>query len=306
MTRHLGLIDATARRNAFGRQLQSFEADLAIEGIGDEPLRAVFIRAPWIERVGPGVDVLAEYDGHPVAIREGAVLACAFHPELTDDSADPRTVHGNHDEARNRARRGGEALRDPRAERLAKILVGYSTEGEGGRDRRDRRRDRRRAAAAGRLRGGAEGRRQPDHERRARGQTAAYYKHASDAQLDWVSPVAEWLLENADVRIAIGASTNTRELSASRPSARPAARRPSASCSHGRWSAAPKGEFRWVYTLFPTNAYAAEAEMSLVDYEDFYYGACLAADGDPLPPGSGPRRRPSGWPSGSRATRRSG
>jgi pyridoxal 5'-phosphate synthase pdxT subunit len=82
---HLGLVDATARRNVFGRQLQSFEADLAVEGIGDEPLRAVFIRAPWVERRGPGVEVLASYDGHPVAIREGGVLACAFHPELTED-----------------------------------------------------------------------------------------------------------------------------------------------------------------------------------------------------------------------------
>jgi 5'-phosphate synthase pdxT subunit len=82
---HLGLIDATARRNAFGRQLQSFEAELAIEGIGDEPLRAVFIRAPWVERAGPGVEVLASHEGHPVAIREGSVLASAFHPELTDD-----------------------------------------------------------------------------------------------------------------------------------------------------------------------------------------------------------------------------
>ena len=82
---HLGLIDATARRNAFGRQLQSFEADLEVDGIGDEPLRAVFIRAPWVERTGPGVEVLAEYEGHPVAIREDRVLACAFHPELTDD-----------------------------------------------------------------------------------------------------------------------------------------------------------------------------------------------------------------------------
>jgi 5'-phosphate synthase pdxT subunit len=82
---HLGLIDATARRNAFGRQLQSFEADLELAGIGDEPLRAVFIRAPWIERRGPGVEVLASHAGHPVAIREGSVLACAFHPELTGD-----------------------------------------------------------------------------------------------------------------------------------------------------------------------------------------------------------------------------
>jgi 5'-phosphate synthase pdxT subunit len=82
---HLGLIDASAQRNAFGRQLQSFEVDLEIDGIGDEPLRAVFIRAPWVDRCGSGVEVLASYDEHPVAIREGGVLACAFHPELTDD-----------------------------------------------------------------------------------------------------------------------------------------------------------------------------------------------------------------------------
>jgi 5'-phosphate synthase pdxT subunit len=82
---HLGFIDATARRNAFGRQLQSFEAELAVDGIGDEPLRAVFIRAPWVERRGPAVEVLSSYGEHPVAIREGSVLASAFHPELTDD-----------------------------------------------------------------------------------------------------------------------------------------------------------------------------------------------------------------------------
>ncbi|HKT84140.1 MAG TPA: pyridoxal 5'-phosphate synthase glutaminase subunit PdxT [Solirubrobacterales bacterium] len=82
---HLGLIDAVAERNAFGRQLQSFEADLTVEGLGDEPLRAVFIRAPQVARHGPGVEVLASYEDRPVAIREGGVLACAFHPELTDD-----------------------------------------------------------------------------------------------------------------------------------------------------------------------------------------------------------------------------
>ena len=82
---HLGLLDATVRRNAYGRQLASFEADLTMEGIGPEPLRAVFIRAPWVEEHGPGVEVLAELDGHPVAVREGPILACAFHPELTDD-----------------------------------------------------------------------------------------------------------------------------------------------------------------------------------------------------------------------------
>jgi pyridoxal 5'-phosphate synthase pdxT subunit len=83
---HLGLIDARARRNAFGRQLQSFEADLVIDGIGPDPLRTVFIRAPWLEDCGPGVEVLAEWEGHPVAVRQGPVLACSFHPELTDDS----------------------------------------------------------------------------------------------------------------------------------------------------------------------------------------------------------------------------
>jgi 5'-phosphate synthase pdxT subunit len=83
---HLGLIDATARRNAFGRQLASFETDLEIAPIGPEPLRAVFIRAPWIEDHGEGVEVLASVDDHPVAVREGNVLACSFHPELTDDS----------------------------------------------------------------------------------------------------------------------------------------------------------------------------------------------------------------------------
>jgi pyridoxal 5'-phosphate synthase pdxT subunit len=82
---HLGLLDATARRNAFGRQLASFETDLEIEGIGPEPMRAVFIRAPWISSHGPEVEVLGEVDGHPVAVREYSVLAIAFHPELTED-----------------------------------------------------------------------------------------------------------------------------------------------------------------------------------------------------------------------------
>jgi 5'-phosphate synthase pdxT subunit len=83
--RHLGLIDLTARRNAFGRQIASFEADLVVQGLGPEPLRAVFIRAPWVESHGSDVEVLAEVDGHPVAVRQGGVIACSFHPELTDD-----------------------------------------------------------------------------------------------------------------------------------------------------------------------------------------------------------------------------
>jgi 5'-phosphate synthase pdxT subunit len=82
---HLGLMDIEARRNAFGRQLQSFEADVHVRGLGDEPVRAVFIRAPWIEHAGPRVEPLAEIDGHPVVARERNLLVCAFHPELTDD-----------------------------------------------------------------------------------------------------------------------------------------------------------------------------------------------------------------------------
>jgi 5'-phosphate synthase pdxT subunit len=82
---HLGVLDLSARRNAFGRQVSSFETDLELDGIPGGPLRAVFIRAPWVERHGPEVSVLAEVDGHPVAVRQGDVLAVAFHPELTGD-----------------------------------------------------------------------------------------------------------------------------------------------------------------------------------------------------------------------------
>ncbi len=83
---HLGVLDLTARRNAFGRQVRSFEADLDLDGIDGGPLRGVFIRAPWVEEAGADVEVLAEVDGHPVAVRQGEVIAVAFHPELTDDA----------------------------------------------------------------------------------------------------------------------------------------------------------------------------------------------------------------------------
>jgi pyridoxal 5'-phosphate synthase pdxT subunit len=82
----LGIGDYVCRRNAFGRQRHSFEQDLRVEGIGEEPLRAVFIRAPWVEEHGSGVEVLAEVDGHPVAVRDRNLLAVSFHAELTDDS----------------------------------------------------------------------------------------------------------------------------------------------------------------------------------------------------------------------------
>ena len=82
---HLGLADFTTERNAFGRQVKSFEADLDL-GHGEEPIRGIFIRAPWIEDAGPEVEVLAEVDGHPVLARDGRILVAAFHPELTDDT----------------------------------------------------------------------------------------------------------------------------------------------------------------------------------------------------------------------------
>jgi pyridoxal 5'-phosphate synthase pdxT subunit len=82
---HLGLVDIGVRRNAFGRQVASFETDLDVSGMS-RPLRAVFIRAPWIDEVGPDVEILADVDGHPVLAREGRFLVAAFHPELTDDS----------------------------------------------------------------------------------------------------------------------------------------------------------------------------------------------------------------------------
>jgi pyridoxal 5'-phosphate synthase pdxT subunit len=83
---HLAVLDILARRNAFGRQLRSFEADLNITGLPGGPLHAVFIRAPWVADVGSGVEVLAEVDGHPVAVRQGNVIAVSFHPELTGEA----------------------------------------------------------------------------------------------------------------------------------------------------------------------------------------------------------------------------
>jgi len=82
---HLGLLDVTTRRNAFGRQVRSFEADLDVEGIPGGPMHAVFIRAPWVAERGPAVEVLASVEEHPVAIRQGNMLAVSFHPELSGD-----------------------------------------------------------------------------------------------------------------------------------------------------------------------------------------------------------------------------
>jgi 5'-phosphate synthase pdxT subunit len=84
--KHLGVLDIECRRNAFGRQIRSFEADLLIPGVEGRPVRAVFIRAPWAEVCGEDVEVLAAVDGHPVAVRQGNVLAISFHPELAGET----------------------------------------------------------------------------------------------------------------------------------------------------------------------------------------------------------------------------
>jgi pyridoxal 5'-phosphate synthase pdxT subunit len=83
---HLGLLDIATRRNAFGRQLRSFEADVELQGLEGGPMHAVFIRAPWVAEHGTGVEVLGRVDEHPVAVRQGNVLAVAFHPELAGDA----------------------------------------------------------------------------------------------------------------------------------------------------------------------------------------------------------------------------
>jgi aminopeptidase len=143
-------------------------------------------------------------------------------------------------------------MSDPRVTNLAQILVGYSTEVKEG------------------------------ETVAIDGQIAAYFKQAVDPQLEWVSPFAEWMVDNVDVRIAVGASTNTRELSGVPPEKQTKRQAATGPLMTRAMKRAAAGEFRWVYTLFPTSAYASEAEMSLADYEDFYYAACLADDGDPL------------------------
>ena len=114
------------------------------------------------------------------------------------------------------------------------------------------------------------------------GQSATYYREASDAQLEWVSPLSEWAAEHADCRIAIGADTNTRQLSGVPPERQTRRQAATRHLMQRTMERAAEGSHRWVYTLFPTNAYASDAEMSLREFEDFYFRACLADDGDPL------------------------
>jgi aminopeptidase len=171
---------------------------------------------------------------------------------------------------------------DPRAQNLAKILVGYSTKVKEGEvvsiDGENAAAPLLLAVYEEVLKAGGN----PVLNVALDGQIASYFKHATDNQLEWISPFAEWMVDNVDVRISIGASTNTRELSGVPPERQTLRQSATGDLMKRAMERSATGELRWVYTLFPTSAYASEAEMSLADYEDFYYGACLADDGDPL------------------------
>src|SRR3954453_12390643 len=228
---------------------------------------------------------------------QGRERACLRLPSRADRRpAVPRDLHGNGDRRARAGGGGGEGMSggDPRVQNLAKILVGYSTgvkegdvvaiDGE--------------TAAAPLLLAVYEEVLQagghPMMNVALEGQVASYFKHASDEQLQWISPFAEWMVDNADVRIAIGASTNPRELSGVPPERQTLRQSATGELMTRAMKRSAEGEFRWVYTLYPTSAYASEAEMSLADYEDFYYGACLASDSEPL----------TAWKRASEETRR--
>jgi aminopeptidase len=114
------------------------------------------------------------------------------------------------------------------------------------------------------------------------GAQAAFFDLAGEDQLDWVPPTSEWTAENADVRIAIMADVNARELSRADPKKQARVQKARQSLMETSMRRSAAGEYRWALTLFPTHAYASEAGMSLRDYEDFYYAACLATDSEPV------------------------
>lgn len=125
-------------------------------------------------------------------------------------------------------------------------------------------------------------------------QPESFFRHASDDQLEWISPLSEWAADEADCRIVIGADTNTRALSSIPPDRQTKRQAATRSLIDKVMKRSAEGDHRWVYTLYPTNAYASDAEMSLTDFEEFYYGACLADAEDPL----------TAWEEASRETKR--
>jgi aminopeptidase len=173
-------------------------------------------------------------------------------------------------------------MRDPRIENLARILVGYSTEVKEGDTCLIEGPSAAEPLVAAiyeqvLLAGGL-----PVVSLSFDGQQAAFFKHGSDRQLEWISPLSSWAAEESDCRIAIWADTNTRELSNVEPERQTLRRAATRELMQTMMKRASEGEHRWVGTMYPTNAHAADAEMSLVDFEDFYYHACLADDPDPL------------------------
>jgi aminopeptidase len=138
------------------------------------------------------------------------------------------------------------------------------------------------------------------------GAQAAFFDLASDTQLDWIPPTSEWIAENADVRIGIMADVNARELSSTDPKKQARVSKARQGLMEATMRRSAAGEHRWALTLFPTHAYASEAGMSLRDYEDFYYAACLATDGEPVTAWerqSEEVKRLSGWIEGKEEVR---
>jgi aminopeptidase len=173
-------------------------------------------------------------------------------------------------------------VRDQRADALASILVRYSTKvGEGdvcAIQSTTTAEPLVQAVYEEILRAGG----LPIMQMSTEGASAAFYDIASERQLDWIPPTAHWVAENVDVRIAIMADANARELSRADPKKQARSQKARKPLMETSMKRAAAGEYRWSLTLFPTHAYASEAGMSLADYEDFYYAACLATDGDPL------------------------
>jgi len=138
------------------------------------------------------------------------------------------------------------------------------------------------------------------------GAQAAFFDLASNTQLDWIPPTSEWIAEHSDVRIGIMADVNARELSSSDPKKQARVSKARQGLMEATMRRSAAGEHRWALTLFPTHAYASEAGMSLRDYEDFYYAACLATDGDPVTAWerqSEEVKRLSGWIEGKEEVR---
>jgi aminopeptidase len=173
-------------------------------------------------------------------------------------------------------------MRDPRVDALAQILVRYSTHvGEGDVcviQSTTAAEPLVEAVYEEVLRAGG----RPILQLSTTGAQSALYSLASDDQLDWIPPTSEWVAENADARIAIMAEVNTRELSQTDPKKQARVSRARQGLMETSMRRSAAGEYRWALTLYPTHAYASEAGMSLRDYEDFYYAACLATDGEPV------------------------